>query len=194
MIFTKWLIIVALTFFCGVSLGDAINLEYVDGVIGRMSIRPPPNTFLLIRKKDKICAIKFTEWHRGDDKSAPNTFHSGEESFYAKYVWYLGERNVDDSVLNPPIAHGESSVTQKRLAGIGRFAFGGGNKKVSCGAFKLKWTPPANVYFFETQNRDGQYDTEIALTKWHAFEDIQLDDSLEWLRYDEKRPISIINN
>lgn len=189
----KAIILIIASFTC-LSSAAFDYMNYTVGIIGEMAVQPPPNTFLLVRKKDKICAIKFTKWQRGNDKSEPNTFSSGAESFEAKYVWYLGEKIQDSWVLNPPTAQGESSVTQKPLVGIGRFAFGGGNKKISCGAFKLKWTAPANVYFFEKQNREAQYDAEIALTKWHTFEEIRLDDSLDWLKYDEKREMTIVNN
>ncbi len=186
-------VILLLTLSFSVLSVAADYMNYEVGIIGGNAIQPPPDTFLLIRKQDKVCAVKFTEWQRGNDKSTPTTFQSGEESYYAKYVWYLGEKKGGDWVLNPPVRHGESNVTKKRSYGIGRFAFGGGDFKINCGAFNLKWTPPANVYFYEYYNKERQYDTEIALTRWRTFEEIRLDDSLEWLRYDENRPISIIN-
>ena len=70
----------------------------------------------------------------------------------------------------------------------------GGDFRINCGAFKLAWTPPAVVYFYEYQNKKGLYDTEMALTKWHAFEDIRLNEPLEWLKYDENRPYTRIDN
>lgn len=181
--------------FTGLSNAE-IDYTYTTGIIGHNSIQPPPDTFLLIRKKDKLCAIKFTEFKRGNDKSEPNIFHSGEESFYAKYVWYLGEKKSAGWSLTPPIAHGESELSSKRLVGIGRFAFGGGNTDLSCRDFKLSWTPPGHVYFYKFGYRyeNSKYDTEMALTKWHAIQDIRLDESLEWLKYDENRPYSIVRN
>jgi hypothetical protein len=186
-------------FFCGLifsicaaqTKSQEIPMIYFDGLLSSAAVLPPIGTFLLIRRKNALCAIKFTEIWRSNGAKESTIFHSGDESFRARYVWYTGENISNIWIIHPPKASGESEVSRRPLIGLGRLAFGGGNIHIKCGSFRLKWSAPANVYFYETlaQNEGN----EFAITPWTKFEDIDPNDSiLNWLQYDENRPNTVV--
>jgi hypothetical protein len=169
-------------------------MVYSDGNTSSMAVLPPMGTFLLIRKNDTLCAIQFTGIWRGNDSGKSSFFHSGDESFRARYAWYLGERVSNTWGIHPPRASGESEASRGRLFGLGSLAFGNGNSRIKCGPILLFWTAPAHVYF-----SDGKpslfldQGNEIAVTRWTKLEDIDPNDrSLQWLRFDKNRPDTVI--
>lgn len=136
---------------------------------------------MLIRNKNDLCAIKFQDMWRGNDAGASTTFHSGDESFRARYDWYLAEKNKAGWALE-----GSSELSQKRLVGLGRLAFGTGNIRIRCGSIAVKWTAPAHVYFF--YGAGEEQGNEIAITNWRNIEDVNPNDiRLKWLRYEKNR-------
>ena len=61
----------------------------------------PIGHFLLVQKGKDVCAIRFTEHHRGHDSSPPTLFSSGEETLYAEYDWfYQGDGSGDFTKSN----------------------------------------------------------------------------------------------
>ncbi len=166
-------------------------MVYSNGRIFSNAVLPPAGTFLLIRKKDALCAIQFTGIWRGNDRGNSSFFHSGDESFRANYSWYVGANVSDTWVIHPPKSSGKSELLQERLVGLGKFAFGNSNIHIKCGGIFLKWSAPANVYFYHTLAQDES--NEIAVTRWTKFEDVDPNDqSLQWLHYDTKRPDTVI--
>lgn len=160
-----------------------------------MSILPPMGTFLLVRQKNILCAIQFTGMWRGNDAGNSSSLHSGDESFRSRYVWYLGGQTSNSWSIHPAKASAESELTQGRLIGIGRFAFGTGKNRIKCGPIQLFWTAPAHVYFSNGKPSLLQdQGNEIAVTKWTKFEQIDPNDpDLVWLRYDKNRGDSSIS-
>lgn len=169
-------------------------ITYPDGIVTSMAVLPPMGTFLLARQKKTVCAIKFTEMWRGNDATGSNALHSGEESFRSRYVKYLGGRTSGTWIIDPVKKSGDSELTQGRLVGLGRLAFGTGKTRIDCGPFKLFWTAPAHVYFSSGKPSLLQdQGTEIALTKWTEIEQVDPNDpALLWLRYDKDRQESRI--
>lgn len=152
--------------------------------------RAPFERMLLVRRGKDLCALRFTEFHRGRDAQLPSMFHSGEESFYAEYDWYyqgdgsgnLGKENVKS---------GHEKLAQEALIGIGRLAFQLGETRVKCGPFKLHWGYTTSVAFYEgSQSKDDGI--ELAPTKWRSVSEIDLSYSrLKWYRYDPKGEVII---
>lgn len=118
-------------------------------------------------------------------------FRSGDESVLAKYKWYVGRMVSGRWVIDPPVLSGEGHVSQRASRGVGRLSFGGGMLHLLCGDFRLKWSPPAHVYFYESQFRDEG--NEIAVTYWDKFSDLDPNcHGLNWLRMDSKRKSYVI--
>jgi hypothetical protein len=143
----------------------------------------PFGSFILIRKGTSLCALRFTEYHRGNDAQAPTAFSSGAESRDAKYECFC---QTDGGG-----GFGKATVGQvnKRASwGIGRLAFGGGEQNVRCGRFKLAWMYPINVSFHTAETKLGDQGIELAPTRWSAINEVKVSDPrLRWFRYDERR-------
>lgn len=168
-------------------------MTYSDGLVSPNAVLPPAGNFLLVRKNQELCAIRFTRIWRGNDAGESSAFRSGDESFRARYDWYSGRNDSNHWVINPPLASGGSEVSQGRLFGLGRLAFGGGNIHIKCGLLILKWSAPAHVYFYHALAQDEGI--EIALTTWTKFEDVDPNDQrLQWLRFDTNRATTVIKN
>jgi hypothetical protein len=148
----------------------------------------PVGNFTLIRKDTRLCAVRFTEHHRGHDAKPQTIFSSGEESLYAKYECFCRSERGG--------GFGQATVGEvsKRPAwGIGRFAFGGGKLNLECGPFNLIWRYPARVSFHAEGTQLGDHGIELAPTRWSAISDVNVTDPrLRWFRYDESRSMTYI--
>jgi hypothetical protein len=146
--------------------------------------------FLLIRRSQGVCAVRFTRMYRGGDSHPPSVFSSGEESLYADYQWfYMPLGGINFSSRDTKSGHETASM--KAPIGIGRFAFGWGNPMVECGPFRLSWNYPTNVaYKFMT---DPPEEYKLAPTKWRKIGEVQLSDPhLVWYGYEGKRAATYI--
>ncbi len=157
-----------------------------------MGASAPIGRFLLARHGKDVCAIRFTEFHRGRDAKPPTVWHSGEETLYAEYDWYYqGDGSGDFGKAN--VKSGHSELVQKPLVGIGRLAFQTGTIYVRCGPFKLRWHYPNHVGFHLSNAKDDDVGNELAPTKWIDISAVNAQDPrLKWYRFDEKRPVIYI--
>jgi hypothetical protein len=162
---------------------------YPQGRIASMAVLPTSGTFLLARRQSSLCAIQFAGIWRGNDATRATTFHSGDESFRARYQWYLGEKKSTAYVIHPAKASGIAELSKGPLVGLGRLAFATGNNVIKCGPIRLFWTAPAYVYFSDGESSLFEdKGVEIALTRWTKFEQVDPNDpKLLWLRYDKNR-------
>jgi len=149
-------------------------------LIGFSWIDMPLNNILLIRNNDFICAIKFTYFKRGNDSKEATSFHSGEESFEAKYdflSWHV--KNNPQTGL---ISRG-NKLELNAAIGIGRLSYQPGNSTLKCGEAKLLWQYPSAVLLF-----GKDMNTLFAPTIFSEFDKIYLSSSeTVWYGYDEKR-------
>jgi hypothetical protein len=146
-------------------------------------VAAPFGNFILIRKGASLCALRFTEYHRGNDAKPPTVWSSNEESLDAKYECFC---QSEKSVGFGRATLGQ--VNQRALWGIGRLAFGGGEQHVRCGSFKLAWMYPIRVSFHPKGTRLGDHGIELAPTRWSAIHEVNVSDSrLRWFRLAERR-------
>ena len=149
----------------------------------------PLGRLLLIRKGKDVCAIRFTEFHRGHDGKTPTLYNSGEETQFAEYDWfYQGDGSGNFTKKN--VTSGHEKLARKPQLGVGRIAYRiNGNTKVKCGPFKLDWSFPNGVAFYPGAT-PGDYNIELAPTKWRDVSEIKVNfEYLQWYHYDkdEKR-------
>ncbi len=156
-------------------LGVSILAVGVNSSVGRL---------LLIRRDADLCAIRFTEFHRGHDAKPPAWFHSGEESFYAEYDWYLPGPNGQFSGTNVEVETGHRKVDKQPLLGFGRLGFQLGTAAVECGSLTPSWFYPTGVSFRVGTQFD--HDLELAPIQWTELSQINLRD-LIWYRYNESQ-------
>lgn len=164
---------------------------YRDAIVTHGAAGAPIGHFLLIRKENNACAIRFTEYHRDPTSQAPSVFTSGGVSVYAEYDWYFqGDGSGDFSKQNVKVGH--AKLANKPLVGIGRMAFQTGTTLVRCGPFKLWWQGQRAVSFFPGTHPHDE-GIELAPTKWRDVAEIDIrDPQIKWYRYDENREITYI--
>ncbi len=148
-----------------------------DVVIGPNAVRVPLGRISLVRKNKEYCAVKFTGFWTGKT----------EEDWYATYEsYYQGDKTGDFSNRNVQFRKEKLSSPQPR--GIGRFAFSFGNRDVLCGSVKLEWTGKGWLYFYGSNQKEGDYGVELAPTKWTDISQVNIrDPRLRWYRYDQER-------
>jgi hypothetical protein len=80
------LLVSAIMLAFGIGMAEEIDESKLKthALVTWYDVGAPLGRFLLIRRKDSnLCAIKFTEYHRGNDAKPPTVFSSGEESLDA---------------------------------------------------------------------------------------------------------------
>lgn len=161
------------------------TLNYAE--INWANASAPFGRLLLIEYNENLCAIKFVNFIRGQDKKKPSFFSSGEETLTSVYEWYSLERNKEHvSVINS----GKDYVQFKAPHGFGHLIVGGGYGSVKCGNIKLGWQYPDAINF--VKRRDSVM--RIAPTSWKAIEEIDLSNNeLSWYSYDEGRKRVLIS-
>jgi hypothetical protein len=137
------------------------NDPKVYAYISAIAVAAPLNHFLLVKKGNDICAIRFTDYRRGYDNKEPSLFGNGEENLYAEYDWYYLGKNQDFVGKN-----GHEKLNRAPSVQIfGFHAFLPGNRSVKCGELRLGWYYPIAVSYL---GGGGTYlhDVGIALTTW----------------------------
>ncbi len=167
-------------------IDDAVERLKTSARIDWHQVSSPLGRILLVRKGKDICAIRFTEYHRGHDAKPPSIFNSGEESFYAEYDWYCQTDGSQD-LKKKNVASGHRKLVEKPSKGIGRLAFQTGTVNVKCGPFKLFWMFPTSISFSASPSCSDPV-VQLSPTKWMQIEDIDLSYSkLKWFDCDERR-------
>lgn|SRR3989338_3527747 len=148
-----------------------------DVVIGPNAVRVPLGRISLVRKNKEYCAVIFTGFWTGKT----------EEDWYATYEsYYQGDKTGDFSNRN--VQFRKEKLSSPKPRGIGRFAFSFGNRDVLCGSVTLEWTGKGWLYFYGSNQKEGDYGIELAPTKWTDISQVNiLDPRLRWYRYDQER-------
>lgn len=156
---------------------DIRPLRPDDVGISPNALRVPEKYILLVRKNAEYCAIRFAEFWTGETK----------EDEYAKYEsYYQGDKTGNLTNQNVKIKQGE--LSRPRLRGIGRLSFSFGNTDIQCGSIELFWSGKGWVYFFNSNQKQGDYGIELAPTKWTDISQVNVfDPRLKWYRYDSNR-------
>ena len=172
---------------CQFARAENVDSEQTDFAhIGWHQVSSPFGSFLLIHGKDGDCAVRFTEYHKGNDKQPSSIFSSGEESYSAQYEWfYQGDGSGDFN--KPSTLRGIGKVTRGAIVGIGRLGFQTGNSYLTCGSIKTYWLQPSSISFSKKITCNSAI-YELSPTKWQSIKDVHLDSpQLNWYRCDEGR-------
>jgi len=159
-----------------------VQLGSNDIVIGSNAVRIPLGRILLVRKNSTYGAVKLIRLWTGKT----------EKDRYAEYEsYYQGDKTGDFSNKNVQFKKGKLSFPKPH--GIGRLAFSFGNRDIQCGLIKLAWYGEQWVYFFSTNQNQGDYGIELAPTIWENISQVNVFDTrIKWYRYDSKREDIII--
>ena len=149
-------------------------------------VAAPFGRFLLIRAAKDLCAVRFTEYHRGGDAKPPTVFSSGEESHYAQYEWFY-QSDGSGAFISENVRRGTGRVSHGAVRGVGRFGFESGDPYLRCGPLKTFWLQPSSLSFSE-QGTCQTTDYELSPTSWRDISKVDIKDPrLKWFQCDEKR-------
>lgn len=157
------------------------------------AISAPVGRLLLMRKKNDLCAIRFTEFHRGNDARPQTSFHTDEETLYAEYDWfYQGDGSGDFTKNN--IKSGHSQLTRKATIGYGHLLhIQSGKVMVKCGPLKATWGYPNRIWLVEDGGAYRGNEIELSPTKWESVLDVTASDpKVIWYQYDDNRKMTYI--
>lgn len=148
-----------------------------DVCIAPNSIRIPTGLLLLVRRHKDYGAIKFTEYWTGKTL----------EDEYATYESYF-QGDTTGNFTNQNVQFRRGELSRPRLRGFGRFSFSSGNTDIQCGPIKLLWSGKGWVYFFSSNQDQGEYGIKLAPTNWTDISQVNVFDSrLRWYQYDQNR-------
>ena len=152
----------------------------------------PIGKLLLVKKDNKYCAIRFTEFHKGNYVKAIPWFREGKYIEYAEYDWYFQD-DGSGIFTKPNVKHGHGKLVDKPLKGIlGQPLYKGGNVHIECGFFKLFWLYPTSVSF-SSHTACSDLSAEIAPTNISEINKVSIDDpDITWYKCDEKRESFLI--
>lgn len=152
-------------------------LSSEDVGIAPNAIRVPEGFILLVRKKSEYCAIKFIKFWTGKTK----------DDEYATYESYY-QNDATGNFKSKKVQFEKGELSRPRLRGIGRFSFSFGKLDIRCGPIKLFWSGKGWVYFFNSNQEQGDYGIELAPTKWTDISQVNVfDRELQWYKYDSAR-------
>lgn len=164
----------------------------------------PINKILLIRKKNKYCAMKFTRaWFEMDEerlkiyadriKEGGIGAESAIDASRKNYATYESYFNKDGTASFFAGSVERRFGTASLLPMQGRsfhFSYQPGNGCVECGSFKLLWDYNTFVSFIPLGKGSSErdYGIELAPTPWSDIKDINVKDNrIKWYRYDKNR-------
>lgn len=144
-----------------VAVGDKTRV-----LIGPSTVCIPPGTWLLVRKRDAICAVRITEaWAVG-----------GTTQAQIEVAVQGGEAWERDSV----------EVVEHPLVGPHPISFQRGNVTVPCGSFKAKFSGPTCLGFAMGSGAGDSDRVMVAPTAWSNLDDVQVNEQrLKWYTIDD---------
>jgi hypothetical protein len=156
------------------------------------AVGAPLGYILLMRKDGDTCAIRFTEFHRGNDSKPQTRFRTNEETLYAEYDWHsLGDKNRNQAKRNAMSGH--ESLIYKPIVGYGHLRIQRGKVTVKCGALEATWAYPVSVSLLKPNGTYESNGIEVAPTQWAHVGDVNLSSpELVWYQYSEARELAYI--
>jgi len=158
-----------------------------DVYIAEVGIVMPLEKFLLVRKGNNYCAIKFTKFWITNTSEVSTLFVAAGSDKYAMYESYYPRDKANDfSKKNMVVNKAKLSFPKPR--GIGRLSFSFGQREVQCNTITLEWFGKSGLYFHGENQKASDYGIELAPTIWTDISQVNFfDQRITWYKYDEKR-------
>lgn len=157
---------------------ESLITNYVRIEVG--GVYMPIGRFLLLRRKNELCAVKFTKVWNED----PGT----RIKKYAKYISYY-QNDGSGNLLSPnvKVTEGQSSELPFR-AWTRLFIWQPGMMYVQCGPLKISWGDYSFVSACEEGDPHFDRAFEFAPTPLENINDVNVSDKrIKWYRYDKNR-------
>jgi len=157
------------------------KLQEAHFIFGPRAISAPIGVFLLVRKGREFGAICFKSIEPSEK------INMGKSKFESYFQGDGSGLFIRKSVIS---VTGE--LNTKPLTGIGRFSFGGGNRKLKVGNWSFSYNYPTWISMWPYGNEEGDYGFEFSPTSAKNIADIDVFDShLKWYKYDSHSSIKI---
>lgn len=167
-----------------VSDGQKLHASILPG-----KISPPIGYFLLIRKDNNTCAIRFTNYSNPEsgrllDSDASTNNDTAEYDYFNQYD---GSGNFMKNNLDSGHAKLNRLVIVSR--GVARIS---GLYIIKCGSLTLRWNGNSEIDMFQGKFISDE-GIKFAPTKWRDISEINVDDpNIEWFGVDKKRRFTSI--
>ena len=149
-------------------------------VVGPSAMRIPQGFFLLIRKGQKIGAIRFTYIERRKDGLG--------KASYESYFQSDGSFSFD----SPNVRKQTGEINVKPLKGFHPLAFQFGKTKVRVGEWAFEAATPRLLFMFPYGRSDKDYGYEFAPTSAQNIEEIDASDKgIRWFKYDDNSSVKL---
>lgn len=161
---------------------ESIMPESNDVQIAPNAIGMPVGRFLLIRKDNEYCAIRFTQNWTGKTKYDQ---HAEYESYYQ------GDKTGNFRNQNLKYKKEEVYYTKPSFSIFGHPVRIGAKRDILCGPLELWWSAgPHLTFVYYNRHDQNQRDNgiELAPTPWKSITEVNVfDQRVKWYRYDERR-------
>lgn len=159
---------------------------YHEAEIANTSVSAPVRHFILARKGESICAVKFLKiWETpGKIVNEPGEGLTRVFDFFAEYEAYSAQIRSDLS-LPDSWKRIDGSLSYNSIKPLSWSPFGAkGRRSIPCGPLHLVWYYPARLGFEDRQiGMVLDEELELAPTAWTSIEDIALGNpKLEWFK------------
>ncbi|HOM11219.1 MAG TPA: hypothetical protein PLV81_13840 [Spirochaetota bacterium] len=142
-------------------------------------IEMPFGYYALVKKDNKLCAVRFLETGQ----------HHKKDKRYAIYEYYYQGDGTGDFLIKTA-KHGMGKATYNSFCIIGRLCFNTGNMNMACGEINIKWYGGRGISYGDGLNRNEKISdvikagVQIAPTKWTDIKDVNITEKgLKWYKY-----------
>jgi hypothetical protein len=170
---------------------------YLNAEIGRWGVGAPAGHFLLIRKENTTCAIRFTDFNMFNSGGG-NVSVSKSEAEYDYFHQPDGSNdykksNVETSHFKLKSTSIVSGTTNASTGWVPPTLAESSTNTIKCGTLALHWFGLVGVSFFEGAATTPDEGIELAPTKWRDVSEINISDPrITWYRYGEARKLAAI--
>lgn len=165
---------------------NAERNAFIFAIKGKFDVSAPVGYWVLLRKQDEVCALRFTTFHHEIDKEkTPHELYW--VSRYSDYDWvYSNDGSGDFRKSNVSTGSGHAASKPNF------WRFPRGTYVVKCGPLEARWGYPNQIFLVnKRQAGDEPYTSngiEVAPTAWKNLDRINLaDPQLVWYRFDSER-------
>jgi len=156
-----------------------------NALITSGTVFTPVRRFMLIRKGNDACAVRFLSYRSLNDQKPPTVFNSGHANQYAEYEWfYQGDGSFD--FTKKSAKSGKENLHIGPATGIGHDKSFPRDMKfwITCGPFNYFWQYSTGIGFNSYPKNNEDREVEFAPSKWMRVEEIDFaNPKLRWTRY-----------
>ena len=161
--------------------GQADSSSKDEFVVGPGQVLVPKGVFLLVRKGNKVGAIRFISIEQGKE------IGTGRATYES---YFKGDGST--SFRSQSVHKQTGSIDLKPLKGIGRAAFQFGKDKVRVGDWAFRSDSPGSIDMWPYRGAQKDYGYEFAPTSARDVTEIDLSDKrLRWFRFEKDSRVTL---